>query len=216
MLHIAGLIVPIFAIIGFGRFAVSRGVLSPEGLTALNDFAYWLALPALLFSSIAESHAPQALGIAGIYLACCIVVFACAMLVGHLVFGSALAKSAIFALNATYGNVIFLGTPLVTAFFGPEGVTQIVPIIAFHSGVLLPLAAVLIELGSERQGGVRAVMHRTALGLMCNPVIMAILMGFAWRATGIAVPGPIHHLLAVLAALCGRLLGGKAFFVGIR
>ena len=177
---------------------LTRNILTPEGLAALNGFAYWLALPALLFSSIAESHAPQAMGIAGIYLACCIFVFACAVLIGHLIFGNALAKSAVFGLNATYGNVIFLGTPLVAAFFGPEGVAQILAIIAFHSGVLLPLAAVLMELGSGRQGGVQAVMHRTVLGLMRNPIIMSILLGFAWRATGIAVPGPIHHLLAVL------------------
>jgi malonate transporter len=198
MLQIVGLVVPIFAVIVFGRLSISRKILDPDGLAALNGFAYWLALPALLFGSIAESHAPQVMGIAGIYLACCILVFAFAMFVGYLLFGGSLAKSAVFGLNATYGNVIFLGTPLVAAFFGPQGVTQILAIIAFHSGVLLPLAAVLMELGSGRQGGVRAVIHRTVHGLVGNPIIVSIFLGFAWRATGIAVPGPIHNLLAVL------------------
>jgi malonate transporter len=198
MLQIVGLVVPIFAVIVLGRLSVSRKILNPDGLAALNGFAYWLALPALLFGSIAESHSTEVMGIAGVYLACCIFVFACAMLVNYLLLGGPLAKSAVFGLNATYGNVIFLGTPLVAAFFGPPGVAQILAIIAFHSGVLLPLAAVLIELGSERQGGVGAVMHRTVLGLMRNPIIMSILLGFIWRGTGFAVPGPIHNLLAVL------------------
>jgi predicted permease len=52
----------------------------------------------------------------------------------------------VFALNATYGNVIYLGTPLVSAAFGPPGLSLILTIIAVHSGVLLPLAAVLIEI----------------------------------------------------------------------
>ena len=157
MLQIVGLVVPIFAVILLGRLAVSRHILTPEGLEALNGFAYWLALPALLFGSIAESQSLEVIGIAGIYLACCIFVFAATMVLGWLVLDGSLAKSAVFGLNATYGNVIFLGTPLVAAFFGPQGVAQILAIIAFHSGVLLPLAAVFIELGSGRQGGVQTV-----------------------------------------------------------
>lgn len=199
MLQIVGLVIPFFAIIVFGRLSVSRKILSPDGLVALNGFAYWLALPALLFGSIAESHTLQVMGIAVVYLGCCIFVFASAMALSHLLFGSSLAKSAVFGLNATYGNVIFLGTPLVAAFFGAPGVAQILAIIAFHSGVLLPLAAILMELGSERKGGVRAVVYRTILGLICNPIIVSITLGFAWRATGIAVPHPVHNLLVVLA-----------------
>ena len=118
MLQIVSLVVPIFAVILLGRLAVSRHILTPEGLEALNGFAYWLALPALLFGSIAESHSLEVIGIAGIYLACCIFVFAATMIVGWLLLDGSLARSAVFGLNATYGNVIFLGTPLVAAVFG--------------------------------------------------------------------------------------------------
>jgi predicted permease len=80
MLQIVGLVIPIFAVISFGHLSISRNILNPDGLAALSGFAYWLALPSLLFSSIEESHTPQVMGIAGIYLACCIFVFACARL----------------------------------------------------------------------------------------------------------------------------------------
>ena len=206
MLQIVGLVIPIFAVIGAGRYAISLGILRPEGVAALNGFAYWLALPALLFASIAENHAPQVIGVAGIYLVCCIFIFATAMFVSYLlVFDSSLAKSAVFGLNATYGNVIFLGTPVVAAFFGPQGVTQILAIIALHSGVLLPIAAVLIEFGSGRQSGVGGVVLQTASGLLRNPIIISILLGFVWRGTGIGVPSPIHNLLVVLGPAAAPL-----------
>jgi malonate transporter len=205
MLQIAGLVLPIFAVIAFGRLAISRKLLSPDGLAALNGFAYWVALPALLFGSVAESHAPKVMDGAEIYLFCCLVIFAAAMLVNRLLLGGSLAKSAVFGLNATYGNVIFLGTPVVAAVFGPDGVAQILAIIALHSGILLPLAAILIEVGSGREGGTRAVIRRTAAGLVRNPIIMSILLGFAWRATGFPVPGPIHNLFAVLGPAAAPL-----------
>jgi malonate transporter len=205
MLQIIELVVPIFAVIAFGRIAVARRLLTPDGLAALNGFAYWLAMPALLFSSIAANRSPEVPGIAWIYLVCCLLVFAAAMLVGFLMLDRSLAKYAIFGLNASYGSVIFLGMPVVAAVFGPQGVTQIMPIIAFHSGVLLPLAAVLIELGSGRPGGLGVVLQRTGLSLLRNPIIMSIASGFLWRATGRPVPDPIHNLLATLGPAAAPL-----------
>jgi malonate transporter len=198
MLQIIGLVIPLFAVIAVGRMAVSYKRLDSAGLAALSGFTYWIALPALLIGSVAEAHAQNLIEVAAIYLACCIAVFAASMLLCYLFIGRSLARTAIFGLNATYGNVIFLGTPLVASFFGPQGVSLILAIIAFHSGVLLPLASVLIELGTHRQGGIRVVASNSAMGLLRNPIIMSILAGFIWRTTGFTLPLPLHHLFGLI------------------
>lgn len=205
MLKILELIAPLFAVIAMGHLAIRRSILDTTGLAALNGFAYWVALPALLFNSIAEVRTPGLMTVAGIYLACCILVFALAMLAGRLLLGGSLAKTAVFGLNATYGNVIFLGTPLVLAVFGPRGVPLILAIIAFHSGVLLPLAAILIEIDTGRQGGAAVIARNTVTGLLRNPIMMSILLGFLWRATNLAVPGPLHQLSALLGPAAAPL-----------
>jgi predicted permease len=192
------LVVPLFVIIAMGWLAVRRSMLEPAGLSALTGFTYWAALPALLFGSIAEVDAPRLMDVAGVYLVCCVLIFIVSLFAGRLLLGASLAQTAVFSLNATYGNVIFLGTPLVSAVFGSQGVSLILTIIALHSGVLLPLAAVLIELGSGRQGGVRVVARNTSVGLLRNPIMMSILLGFLWRATGIPIPAPLHELFSLL------------------
>jgi malonate transporter and related proteins len=212
MLHIIGLITPLFAIIAMGRTAISLKFLDPAGLAVLNGFTYWVALPALLFGSIAEVQAPHLMDVAGIYLVCCILVFAISAVAG-LLLGASLDRTAVFGLNATYGNVIFLGTPLVSAVFGPQGVSLIMAIIALHSGVLLPLAAVLIEVGAGRQGGASAVVRNTVAGLLRNPIMWSIFLGLLWRLTGLNVPAPLHQVLMLLGNAAAPLalfcLGGS-------
>jgi len=198
MAYVASMVMPIFAIIAMGRMAIWFRVLHPDGLAALNGFAYWIALPALLFGSIAAMQTSGWLEIAWIYLLACILMYAVALLAAKLILGGPLARTAVFALNATYGNVIFLGTPVVSAVFGPDGVSLILAIIAFHSGILLPIAAVLIEISTHRNGGVLVVIRNTAGGLVRNPIIVSIFLGFVWRATGLSLPGPIQQLVALL------------------
>jgi len=39
----------------------------------------------------------------------------------------------------------------------------------------------------------------TALAIAGNPVILSIVAGFLWRLTGLGIPGPLKHLLDLLA-----------------
>jgi malonate transporter len=203
-----GLITPLFAVIAMGWLAVRLKWLDSPSLAGLVGFAYWVALPSLLFASIAELDPGGALAVAGIYLACCLVVYGLAVTASSLFLRRPLAQSAMFGLNATYGNVIYLATPLVSAAFGQPGLSLILVIIAVHSGVLLPLAAVLIELDSGKQGGAAVVIRNSILNVLRNPIMMSILLGFLWRLTGIAVPMPLHNLLTLL----GRSASPLALF----
>ncbi|MBV8891204.1 MAG: AEC family transporter [Acidobacteria bacterium] len=196
MIQIIGLLLPIFAIIALGRAAVRFALIDPAGVRGLNDFTYWLALPALLFDSIAMGETLHLLGIASIYLAGCLLVYGLALLLARVLLHMRLSPAAAFALSATYGNAIYFGTPIVSAVFGIPGLMLILPIIALHSGVLLPLASALIEYGSQSGSG--AVLRKTLRSLLRNPIIMAIAGGFLWHIGGMPVPAPAHALLGLL------------------
>jgi malonate transporter and related proteins len=198
MLQTFGLVIPIFAIIAMGWLAVRRNILEETGSAALTGFAYWVALPALLFGSIAEIEAKGLIDVAGIYLACCLAVFAFAIAASRVFLRCSLAEAAMFGLNSTYGNVIYLATPLVSAAFGVQGLTLILAIIAVHSGVLLPLAAVLIEIDSGKQGGIGVVVRNSAINLSKNPIIVSILLGFLWRLSGLGMPLALHNFFGLL------------------
>jgi len=208
MLQTFGLVIPIFAIIAMGWLAIHRNILDQAGSAALTGFAYWVALPSLLFGSIAEIEAKGLIDLAGIYLACCLAVYGCALAVSCFLLRCPLAQAAMFGLNSTYGNVIYLATPLVSAAFGTQGLTLILAIIAVHSGVLLPLAAVLIEVGSGKQGGIGVVVRNSAINLSKNPIIMSILLGFIWRLSGLDMPLALHNFFGLL----GRAAAPLALF----
>jgi len=193
------LILPLFALILMGWLTVRLKLLDEAGASGLSGFAYSAALPALLFSSIVQLRTLPTLTASVAYLSCCIVLFGLTMAFGRLFLGPSLARTTVLGLNATYGNVIFLGTPIVSAVFGPKGVSLALAIIGFHSGVLLPMAALLIELDTGRQGGIRAVARRIGLNLLRNPIILSICAGLAWHGLGIPVPPPLHRLLSLLA-----------------
>jgi len=205
MPQIIELVIPLFALIGLGRLAFQRAYIDGAGVAALTGFTYWVALPALLIGSVVNGRSDHIVFTAGIYIACCIIVFFLSIAIARIVFGYPIERAALFGLNATYGNIIFLGTPLVASVFGQEGVALILVIIALHSGVLLPLAAVMIEIGTRRQGGALVVCSRTARSLAQNPVIMSIVLAFLWKQTALPLPPGLHGLFALLAPAASPL-----------
>lgn len=84
-----------------GHFAKGRLWPDEAGLAALTGFTFWIALPALLFGSIAEAKSAGLFNIAGIYLIACLLVYGVSMLASHMFFGGTIARHAVFGLNAT-------------------------------------------------------------------------------------------------------------------
>jgi malonate transporter and related proteins len=205
MTEILSLLLPVFAIIALGRVAVASGLLEPIAVKSLNDFALWVALPALLFRSLAEAASLQVIDIAAVYLAGCLIVYAGAGLVAWFFVSRRLGEVAVFALNATYGNIIYLGTPIIAAAFGPPGIALIVAIIALHSGILLPLTSVLFELSDREGGGLFSVLRRTGRNLLRNPILMSILLGAAWHALALPMPTGVHTFLSMLGVAASPL-----------
>ena len=198
MATIAGIVAPIFALIALGAASRIWRLLDAPGQRGLNDLTFYLLIPALLFAAVAEAEF-GGLQPAAVYFACCLVIFTLGLTLARRMLGAGLAQATIIGLNCAYGNTVMLGVPIVAASFGTEGVALMLPIIALHSIVLLPLASVLIEADGSTGHPLRKV-ARTLPGLARNPVIIAILAAALWRVTDMPVPGPLHRLLAMLAA----------------
>jgi NAD(P)-dependent dehydrogenase (short-subunit alcohol dehydrogenase family) len=114
MLDTIGLLLPIFAIIALGRAVVWSSLIDEPGIRGINNFTYWIALPALLFGSIAAGKALNLFGIATVYLAGCLAVFGLALLLARIFLHMLLPQAAAFALSATYGSAIYFGMPIDT------------------------------------------------------------------------------------------------------
>lgn len=191
------IILPVFATIGIGIAARRLSFLDAAAFRGLTDVVFYIAMPCLLFGTIVQSPAFDLVGIAAVYFAACLIVFAVAVLLGRL-FGVPLTNAAMLGLNSSYGNTVMMGIPVVVAAFGPQGLAPLLAIIALHSAILLPLAGVLIEIGSTGAQTPVAIVWGAIKGMFRNPVIMSILVAFVWRALAIPVPDAMHGFLKLM------------------
>ena len=195
-----GIIAPVFALIGLGAGTVRRGWVQPIAIRGMTDRVFYAAMPALLFRSVATAPALRLVDVAGSFIGGAILLFLCAVALGRGVMGMRLAKSSVFGLNCVFGNTVMLGIPIIDAAYGADGVANLLAVVAFHSGFLLPLATILIEADSGSGRGPVAVVRATLPGLLRNPVVMAIVLAFAWRATGLHLIEPVSRLLILIGA----------------
>ena len=202
MTQLLGIVAPVFVLIGIGWVSIHRGWTDRAGARGLTNFAYFAAMPALLFDSIAGAPPLHLVHVAGSFLLGAVALFFVAMLLARRLGGQTLAPAAMFGLTGVYGNTVMMGVPVIQSAYGAPGVANLLAVVAFHSAALLPLATVLIETGQGARPGLVQTLRSVGRGLFTNPVVLAVLVAMTWRATALPVPSPLHALL--------RLLGGAA------
>jgi malonate transporter len=195
MTDVGLLSLPIFGMIALG-WAATRARLADAGaLDALGAFAFRFALPALVFRLIAGQPLDSSFHAAfyGGYLASGGLLFAVVFGVSRILGGRDAAVAGAHATASTVSNLGFLGPPLMLAFFGERGAGPLAMAILAEIMVLLSVGTVLM--GSSRGAGVGSVLLR---GTVLNPVLVAIVLGAAAAATGVAPPVPLDRFLGLL------------------
>jgi predicted permease len=193
-----GIVAPVFALIGMGALAIRLRLITPEAVRGMTDFVFFTAMPGLLFASVAEAPELRLADVALSFLGGALIVFAAALLLARALLCARLAAAALFGLNSVYGNTVMLGIPIIDAAYGREGVAILLAVIAFHTAVLLPLATLLIE--ADAGHSPLGVLRAAVTGVLRNPVVVSILLAFAWRAGGLAVPDPVQRFLGLIGA----------------
>lgn len=205
------IVLPVFAVILAGYGVGRTRLFGDEGVKALSNFCFFVAIPALLFRAMARLETPhgQALLIALAFYLAVFVTFALCMAAGRLLFRLSLADQAIFAVGSTYSNILLLGLPLSITAFGEAAVVPASALLALQSPLLFTLTALVVELGGAGKGppggagapgraGVAAVLRSAALGLLTTPVIVALLAGLAWGLTGLGLDPVLDKSLGLL------------------
>lgn len=194
------IVLPIFGVILAGYVFARTPLLSQEGIRGLSGFVFYVAMPALLFRTLARGVVPAGanLDILYTYLVGCLFLYGISFAIGRLAFGGSLQGSALLAMGATFSNAVMLGIPLVFTAFGEVGLVAIVLIVVFQSAVLMPLTTILLEVGRGGAKGLIRIGPATLEALARNPVIVAMVAGLAWGAGGASLPGPVDRLIDLL------------------
>ncbi len=212
-------VAPVFIIVALGWAAARFGFIDPGGFKGLNAFTFTLGAPSLLFLggiTMQGGGGPAALA----FFCGTAVLYAGALLAGRGLLGLPLSAAGLFALNASFGNTVMMGIPLVAAGFGAPAMPVMLAILALHSLVLLSVATIVAEVGQHQRAPLPRVLWATVRGVARNPIVMAVLLALLWRTAGLpAPPGVVRRTLEMLGAaappvalfcLGGSLLGFNA------
>ena len=207
MLEIFLKTVPFFAIIGLGYGAGRTKFFSEEATAYLTKFVFYFALSAMLFRFSANLSLGQILDwqVVYAYLAGCLVVYLLATAVA-LFRGQDMQNTAVEAQCAVIGNTGFLGIPMLTLLLGEHAIGPIMLILSVDLIVFSSLIVILIN--GARDGRMKLATLRTVgLGLIQNPMIVAICAGLGWSALEWPIPDVLNDFLSLLgnAATPGAL-----------
>ncbi len=200
-MEILSLLLPIFAIILTG-FIFAQFKLLPEATgDILIRFAMWVAIPALLFSIIAEEEISRLLNL-DFYTSfggSLVVVAACVFVYMRVLQKKPLNETTLAAFMAVGSNTAFVALPVLHSLYGQKAIlpTAIATLILI---VLILLTSLLLEKSRADQSGETTSILASIGRLFLNPLVLSSLLGVAYAATGLPLPEMGKQYLNFLAA----------------
>ncbi len=202
---------PFFAIIALGYGAGRTRFFNEDATAYLTKFVFYFALSAMIFRFSANLELAQVWDIRLIaaYLWGTAFVYGIATLIGFLR-RLDVATTAIEAQCAVIGNIGFLGLPMLSLLLGEAAIGPIMMMLAVDLILFSSLIVILVT--GSRDGRMSIKIFRTiGIGLVKNPMIVAMSLGLIWSGFSLPIPVPLNDFLAILG---GAATPGALFAIG--
>ncbi|MCX7323122.1 MAG: AEC family transporter [Hyphomicrobiales bacterium] len=194
MLALILIVLPVFVLIGVGYAARRSNLVSDRTGDGLSDFVFTLAVPCLLFRTLARAEIPavQPWGYWIAYFSGVVVCWTLAMLIATRVFQRSGPASVACGFAAAQSNTVLVGIPIILKAFGEAGTVPLALLLAVHLPVTMTAATVLVE---GRKTSPRAIARK----LLTHPIIIGILLGTAFRPFAAEAPALLWTVVDMLA-----------------
>lgn len=207
----------VFGLVAFGYAAGWGGLLKEETGEALTDFAVSVAVPLLLFRTMAgatfNGHVPWALW--ATYFSAVAVAWTAGQLITMHIFGRGARAGVVGGLSAGFSNLVLLGIPLMLGVYGQSGFEVLSLILSVHLPIMMGMSILLFALvgrdGTEKAGA-GTMLKEFLKDLFSNPLIIGIVAGLLWRFSGLDMPALGTRFIDALANVAGPI---ALFAVGL-
>ncbi|MEL6807355.1 MAG: AEC family transporter [Pseudomonadota bacterium] len=211
MLAILFKTLPFFALIALGYWAGRTRFFTEEATAYLTKFVFYFALSAMIFRFAANLELAQVWDgkLVAAYLCGTLAVYLIATAVAR-IRGLDLQTGAVEAQCAVIGNAGFLGLPMLALLFGPQAIGPVMLVLATDLIVFSSLIVILITIGRDGRMSL-SILRTISLGLIRNPMIVAMALGLLWAGFEIPIPDPMNDFLSILG---GAATPGALFAIG--
>ncbi len=201
MSAVATTVAPIFALIALGFAAARFGWLGQSAGKGVAEFTFLVAMPALLFRTIVGSNMGDAapLSLLSSYFATVATIWVLATLASLLVLRRPAAEGAVFAMTASYGNIVLLGIPIALGAYGERAAPTAAIIVSLHVAALWLAACIHLALADRGRSSTSGGLLRSIVTEFArNPIVVAIVLAALWRATGLGLHVTIDKTMSLL------------------
>jgi predicted permease len=196
------IVAPVFAIIAIGYAASLSRVLSEAAHKGIAEFAFSIAMPALLFRTIAVAEVPavEPLHLWGAYFGAVAATWMLASVITAFVLRRPPPDAASISMGSVYGNIVMIGIPLALAAFGDAAAAPMALILSINTPLLWVAGTLHMEWAERKEGtSLAGLLGSLLVDLARNPLIIAIVAGSLWRLTGFGLHPAIDRTLYLLA-----------------
>jgi hypothetical protein len=173
------------------------GVLRKQDELVLSRLAFFVATPALLFTTVAEADLGTIFSVVLVTNLVSLFVVQVVFLVAVLIWRRTRSQAAIGVLASSYVNAGNLGVPVAAYVLGDGAL--VAPIVLFQVLIMAPIAFAVLD--SDRLGTGRRVSLRTVVTRpLRNPLTVASLLGLLVSLLGVRLPDLLMRPIELVAA----------------
>jgi len=208
---VAQIVLSIFGLIGIGYLIARSGYLDDSVGDGLAKFVFDVAIPVLLFRTLAQAdfHGASPWGLWLCYFGGVTAAWAISHWMIRTLFERDARAGVVAGISASFANTVLVGIPLVQSAFGEAGVVSILIIISINMPIMM-FASIVANEWAVRADGLETekpdrleLARRFGAGLVTNPIIVGIVVGGVWRLLGLSVSGVPAILINSLATAAG-------------
>jgi len=196
-MEVAQNVAVLFVLMAAG-FAVKKlNIVSDEAVRGMSGLLLNVSMPALIISSLQKPFTTSllisGLGVVGIEFALYALAVPLAMLTTRLV-RSQKHERGVLEYGIVFGNVAFMGFPVVEAMFGPSALFQ-------ASLCIVPFNLLAFSFGAWMIARESHEPLKLSFGLFVNANTIGTLIGFAFFLFSFKLPAPIAKAFSLTGSL---------------
>jgi predicted permease len=201
MLSIFITVLPVFLIIAAGYAAMWQKLLSNDAVDALAKFAQKFAIPCLLFLAVAQLDLETYFNIplfATYYLPAAFI-FIIGGLMGYLMFQRTPGQAVAVGFTTLFSNMVLLGLPIMERAYGTPALSTNYALASVHVLFCYIIGITCMEVLRAGGHGPVAIFKAVTNAIFHNALALALIMGFAFNFSGIAMPTTLEAALEMMA-----------------
>jgi predicted permease len=205
-------LLPVVFVVSLGLLAARLGIVEKAAAPEFAEFIVRFALPIALFGGVLKISPAQIEN--GPYIVAMavglMIPYAIAFVIGRFVLRHDLGESALQGLTSAFPSMAYSGLPVLEAVVGPAGVLAVVVGNLVTSLIMIPLTLVLVQIGQggKTQGSIAALIGRSLVDSVKQPVVWLPIAGAVLALSGVHVP----QVLDLSFDLIGKSAAGVALF----